>query len=366
MRALRVPKKSYFLCCFPLLWIAISAFTGRPLPFVHYFTPATDIINVCGTSTTLTTHDIPAGYTNLIWDDGSTGSTRTVNAAGDYWWQVTGTSIVTNGAFTNGNTGFTSDYTYAANDPNPNVRNELWTEGYYGVYNNPYELHSGFGNFADHTNNSSGARNMLIVNGSPVAGMTVWKQTITVAPNTDYVFSAWVTSASLGNPAILQFSIGGTSLGTITPALAVGPPWQYFTQTWNSGSNSGPISISLVNQNTVLSGNDFAVDDIVFAPVYRQNVHVVFNPIPVLALNGPHTACAVYDLTQTITGYDPATYTYFFTDSLGNIVTNPAAITQSGVYTITEQNKTTGCTSLPQTTTITIQPLPQKPGITSL
>jgi hypothetical protein len=95
-------------------------------------------------------------------------------------------------------------------------------------------------------------------------------------------------------------------------------------------------------------------------------VNVTINPLPVLALTSPHAACVTYDLTQTIVGgYDP-TYTYVFKDPSGNVITlaNAQAITQSGTYTITEQNISTGCTSLPQPTTVTISPNPPKPGIT--
>ncbi|MES2810299.1 MAG: hypothetical protein V4619_16820, partial [Bacteroidota bacterium] len=110
------------------------------------------------------------------------------------------------------------------------------------------------------------------------------------------------TSVHPTNPAQLQFSINGSPLGsTINPSTTTGS-WQYFTTTWNSGNFSGSLPIALVNQNIATSGNDFAVDDIVFAPVYRKNLFVVFNPVPVLTLNGPNTACGTYDLSKTIVG----------------------------------------------------------------
>ncbi|MBC7399287.1 MAG: hypothetical protein H7289_05025 [Mucilaginibacter sp.] len=304
-----------------------------------------------------------AGYSNPIWNNGTSGTSLTVNASGDYWWQLTGTNVVTNGDFTNGNTGFTSAYTYKAKTGTPNA---LYVEGTYGVYTDPSALHNGFNSFNDHTGNSpANQRNMLIVNGAPTANVTVWSQNITVLPNTDYVFSVWVTSANPGNPAQLQFSINGSPLGsTITPSATTGN-WQYFTTTWTSGSSGGSFPIALVNQNIIASGNDFAVDDIVFAPVYRRNVHVVLNPIPVLALTGPNAACGSYNLSQTIVGYDTNTYNYVFKDSNGNTIVNPM-VALSGTYTITEQNKLTGCTSAPVQKTITINPNPQKPGITTL
>jgi hypothetical protein len=355
-----------FLLCFPLF-----AFTGiaRSAAFTHRTLLAGDttVVSNCGTSATLSSYPV-AGYSNLVWDDGSTSTTRTVTSSGDYWWQMTGNNIVVNGDFTAGNTGFTSNYTYK----NPTVScgpgcNILGPEDAYTVYTDPHAEHSNFTQFADHTGNTVGPRNMLIVNGAPNANETVWAQNITILPHTDYLFSVWVTSVNPTSPAVLQFSVDGSLLGIISlsPTLSDGT-WQYFTTTWNSGTISGTVPIALVNQNLQANGNDFAVDDIKFSPYYRQDLQVTLNPIPVLALTPGH-ACGTYDLTQTIVGYDTTTYTYVFKDSSGNIIspTSPI-ISQSGTYTITEQNKVTGCTSLPQQATVTIDPAPQKPNISSL
>lgn len=354
-----------------LLGVIGLSFSGTNASRISVFSVSTDTVKVCGNSTTLNTSTV-AGYSNPIWNDGTSGTSLTVTSSGDYWWQVTGTSVVTNGDFsaatTNSTTrGFTSSYTYKKTTSSCNncCCGVLSLEGTYTVNTNPHNIHTNFASIGDHT---TGTGQMLIVNGSATANVTVWTQSINVQPNTDYVFSAWATSVNEQNPAQLQFSIGGVPLGsTINPTSTTGD-WQYFTTTWNSGSKSGALTIALVNQNIAASGNDFAVDDIVFAPVYRKNVHVVLNPIPVLSLTGPHTACGTYDLTQTIVNYDNATYTYVIKDSHGNTVTdvNAGAITQSGTYTITEQNKLTGCTSAPVQTTVTITPNPQKPGISSL
>lgn len=347
-----------------LLELLVLFFSGTVLAQ----SPATINVSDCGTSTILNSTTIP-GYSNLIWDNGSTATSRTVNASGAYWWQVTGASVVSNGNFSSGNTGFTSQYAYrAVGDGGPNgCCGVLSAEGVYGVNTNPRNVHTSFASFTDHT---SGSGQMLIVNGSPTNNLTVWTQNITVIANTDYVFSVWVTSASPANPAQLQFSINGSQLGTtIVPAAVANGTWQFFTTTWNSGSISGNnIPIALVNKNIVANGNDFAIDDIVFAPVYRQNINVTLNPIPVLTLNATGEACGEYDLTEAIVGYDNVTYEYAFKDSLGNVITpaNASAIIQSGVYTITAQNRVTGCTSLPKQTTVTIDPNPQKPGISPL
>lgn len=373
MCAFMSPLKTVLWCCLALIWITSLSFVGkRPVNTQpHLFATQDTTIAACGTSAVLSTHTV-TGYSNPTWNNGSTGTTLTASSSGDYWWQVTGSNIVTNGDFSaspsNSNTrGFTSSYTYksATGTCNSCCCGVLSIEGTYTIATNPNSVHTNFSSFGDHT---SGTGNMLIVNGASTANVTVWTQNIIVVANTDYVFSTWVTSVYPASPAILQFSINGSPLGSaITPSSTTGA-WQYFTTTWNSGNTSGSVPIALVNQNIAASGNDFAVDDIIFAPVYRQNIHLTLNPIPVLALTGPHTACGTYNLTQTIVGYDPATYTYIVKDSSGNTIsaTNATAITQSGIYTITEQNKITGCTSLPKQTTVFIDPNPPKPGISSL
>ena len=345
-----------------LLGLFFCFFTGRILA-------QAPTINVsdCGTSTTLNSTSIP-GYSNLIWDNGTTNTSRTVNASGAYWWQVTGASVVTTGNFSSGNTGFTSQYTYrqvGQNVPGNPCCGVLSGEGAYAIDNTPHDVHANFADFGDHT---TGSGQMLIVNGAPTNNVSVWKQNVPVIANTEYVFSVWVTSAHATNPAQLQFSIAGNPLGTIIPAATANGTWQFFTATWKSDASGNNVDIELINKNTVANGNDFAIDDIVFAPVYRQNINVTLNPIPVLTLTASAEACGVYDLIQTIVGYDNVTYAYVFKDSFGNVITpaNASAIVQSGVYTITAQNRVTGCTSLPKQTTITIDPNPQKPGITPL
>jgi hypothetical protein len=366
-----LPRRLTVLISLVLIGIAGASFTGIKSARTSMFTAATDTVNVCGTSTTLTTTNVP-GYSSPTWNNGATGTSLTVNAAGDYWWQVTGTNIVTNGNFsaatTNSNTrGFTSAYTFKSTSSNCSncCCGVLSLEGTYTITIDPRDIHTNFSSFGDHT---SGTGNMLIVNGAANANVTVWTQNITVQPNTDYVFSAWATSVHPANPAQLQFSINGIPLGSaINPTSTTGS-WQYFTTTWNSGNFSGSLPIALVNQNIATSGNDFAVDDIVFAPVYRKNIYVAFNPIPVLTLTGPHISCGSYDLTKAIVGYNTNIYNYVFKDNNGNVITNVnvPAITQSGNYTITAQNKATGCVSAPVQTTVTITPNPVKPNISSL
>lgn len=170
------------------------------------------------------------------------------------------TELVTNGNFESGNTGFSSSYTYVSN-PAPVTNNLL--EGEYTVKTNPSSTHQCFAACSDKT---SGSGNMIIFNGSKTANVSVWSQTISVIPNTDYIFSAWlqnVTCPPYGFNAALQFSINGNLLGNVFNSESTVCRWKQFYQLWNSGNSTTAI-ISVVNQYTSADGNDFALDDISF------------------------------------------------------------------------------------------------------
>ena len=180
--------------------------------------------------------------------------------------KTTGTNLIVNGDFESGNTGFTSAYTYMVSG---------LPAGVYFVGTNPNVWNPGAPTgCGDHT---SGSGNMMLINGATVAGVNVWSsQTMAVVPNTNYAFSIWIQSVSPLAPAILQFSINGTVLGNTVYASATTCSWQQFYTTWNSGNNTS-AAVSLVNNNTALSGNDFALDDISFAPISMQVDSVTIN-----------------------------------------------------------------------------------------
>lgn len=169
--------------------------------------------------------------------------------------QKQGTNLVVNGDFESGNTGFSSDYIY---EPPPNTMG-----GTYYTGTNPNAWNMGMDACPDHT---SGTGKMLLINGSSTLNTSIWKETINILPNVNYAFSVWVQSIHAANPAQLKFSINGIQVGTLLYAPSTTCSWQQFYVVWNSG-NRTKAEISIVNQNTALNGNDFAFDDISFAPV---------------------------------------------------------------------------------------------------
>lgn len=166
-------------------------------------------------------------------------------------------NLVVNGDFSQGDTGFSSDYIYGTGGGVGLLSNE----GQYAIADNAGDTHNHFDDCADHT----GGGNMMVVNASGLPN-NIWCQTITVAPGTDYDFSAWITSVTDENPAQLQFSINGSLIGDIFNASATTCSWDQFAAQWNSGIAT-TATICIVNSNLTPNGNDFAMDDISFRQI---------------------------------------------------------------------------------------------------
>jgi hypothetical protein len=139
------------------------------------------------------------------------------------------TSLVVNGDFEAGNTGFSSDYAFAF----PNS-----SEGQYFVGTNAQAWNGNLIENTDHTPGDGGPK--FLGNGSS-AGVPVWlsSDAIPVSSDTDYFFEAWLMN--------LCYRPGTLGNG-VDPVGA-------------SGSATSVI-LMLVNSNTVYAGNDFAIDDI--------------------------------------------------------------------------------------------------------
>jgi len=159
-------------------------------------------------------------------------------------------NLIVNGDFENGNRGFGSAYHYSPG--------QLLDAGRYDVTDDPPDDNPAFARFGDHT---SGSGRMMAVNGSTTANQTVWSETVTLDPNSTYGFAAWVASLTATSPAVLRFSINGQQLGQDFTAPGTTGNWVQFTGVYFSGAG-GNVPVTIVDQNTVANGNDFALDDI--------------------------------------------------------------------------------------------------------
>ena len=175
-------------------------------------------------------------------------------------WSVGGlvaAELIVNGDFEQGNTGFTSDYTFTGAEPTP--------QRGYSVVSDPYALHSHprVRSVGDHT---TGSGSMFLGNGAVDRDIVMWSQTVDVAPNTRYRFVAWVLAWSNASNSLpkLDFLINDESVGT----HLADPPfvWREFSAEWNSGDNKSAV-LKIVDRNLDWDGNDPALDDISFSVV---------------------------------------------------------------------------------------------------
>lgn len=159
-------------------------------------------------------------------------------------------SLLTNGDFEAGNTGFTTDLSYQ-----PGVGSGAAT---YDVDTDP---NAWFGSFTSFGDNTSGSGNMMMINGSTTAGDLVWSQTVNVTAGIDYTFAGFIAAIFPGGSA-LTLDINMNTVGTINgPATTAN--WQGFDLLWNSGTAT-TATISLLQGTTAFSGNDYALDDLSF------------------------------------------------------------------------------------------------------
>jgi gliding motility-associated-like protein len=170
----------------------------------------------------------------------------------------------------------------------------------------------------------------------------VWTQTISISPNTNYAFSTWIQALWPPNPAQLQFSINGKVMGSLITASLPTCTWKQFYTTWNSGKST-TATISIVNKNSLVQGNDFALDDISFAPVFIKHDSVVIKvENPVVKTNNDTLVCSSGNVQLNTTG--AANYSWSPGTDLSNVNTsNPVAKPQQPISYIVTGTTVNGC-----------------------
>ena len=217
---------------------------------------------------------------------------------------LSGVNLLTNGDFESGNTGFGSTYGYVT--PSSTALSTGGTgagESLYTItnasYPTPNSVHSGFSACADH---SSPGSYQMVINGATNPGVIAWSASVSVVPNADYQFSYYVQSVVAGNPAQLQLYVNGVPAGEIYTADLATCSWKQFVYNTNAGSNT-VLQLTLINQNTIAGGNDFALDDIVFQQVFPVSSTVDLTVYPILAPSVAVTASSNPVFTGTAVTY---------------------------------------------------------------
>ncbi len=161
-------------------------------------------------------------------------------------------NLIPNGNFELGNFGFGTQHVYSPGD--------IFDPATYDVVTSPKLSHPAAASFGDHT---TGSGLMMAVNGAVVADQIVWTRIVKVAPNSPYIFSAWVSNWDV-NPshpvAKLEFRLNNVLAGTFNAPSSAGV-WARFSTGWYSGA-ANKLKITITNQDLAYTGNDFALDDI--------------------------------------------------------------------------------------------------------
>jgi hypothetical protein len=171
--------------------------------------------------------------------------------------------LIYNGSFELGNVGFTTQYTYGY---------DLCVSGTIVVGNDPHNYCPRAASYGDHT---TSAGRMLIVNGAPVGNVTIWEQTVSVTPNTEYLFFYWLSNWTDDDVRLAEIRcrINGASVG-----LGIAPPlageWTVVFHRWHSGAST-QATIRLVDESRAEVCNDFALDDIGMIEIGNNRVLVV-------------------------------------------------------------------------------------------
>ncbi len=191
-------------------------------------------------------------------------------------------------------------------------------DGQYAISNSSNGLNTGWHlDMQDHTGNENGM--MIFVNADFDPG-EFYRRTITLEPNLDYTFRAWITTVydtdtqicpNGGIPANVIFRIedlgGNTIEQTVTGDIPNGPEpnWQEYLINFNSLNNT-EIQLVLVNNSIGGCGNDLAIDDI--SLTYTADTPVIVTPDDMIQCDVTGTT-SIFDLTSQIPsildGQDP-------------------------------------------------------------
>ncbi len=206
--------------------------------------------------------------------------------------KTVGSNLLVNGNFSNGNTGFQTQYVSSANN---NAVAQYW------IGTNPSSWLASYPACGDHT---SGNGNMMMVNASNTLGLQVWQQTISVVPNTNYAFAFWVTSFSSGNPANLKITINGNGIRNVLDANPVNCSWRQYYVTWNSGSNTTATLQLLNNNNSGPFISPYAIDDISFSQVFlkQDSIKITVTDPPTIDVTPDASICPGESIPLTATG----------------------------------------------------------------
>lgn len=280
------------------------------------------------------------GYNFYSWSTGQSSQFINANTAGTYTVDVgvVGANLILYGDFQGGTTSTANNFTTSYAPGSGGSWGLLSTEGQFAIATSPSLTHNNFVACADHT---TGTGNMYVANGSSIPGTIVWSQTVNVTPASDYLFSFWATNV-VNDPNVsqLQLFINGSPIGNVNATSVTPCSWGEISDVWNSGASTQAI-LSIVNNSTVVGGNDFAIDDILFAPICLDSdtITVTVDTIGVNA--GPDLTFCANDTESLLAVSNDPNATFLWSNNVPQAGFTP---TTSGLYSVTATSAN-GCTA---------------------
>lgn len=230
-----------------------------------------------GESVTLTA---PPGFSSYLWNTGSNQQSITVGAGGVYSAQVSYPSgeLVFNGNFSQGNVGFTTEFTL---NSNLNLGDGYYWIGTNAASHHPQFLGTGSGQF------------MMVNSGWLSALFLVWCQEVQVCPGQTYTLSYRARTLSNAAPARLQWWINGVPSGPEVTLPNFSQGWQTINHTWTSPAVLTTANICLRAMSGDGIGNDFGLDDISMQGtiVLTDAMTLTVTPLPPVDLGPDVTLC---------------------------------------------------------------------------
>ena len=212
----------------------------------------------------------------------------------------------------------------------------LTEAGTYTISESPLSVHALLCSLRDHDGNGR----MMVVNNSNQNNRPIVCQTVTVDPDTDYSFGAWMTNANADSPPVVLFAVNRQRITGDIELPATLCSWAPYTGTWSSGAAT-TAEVCIVNRNTETIGNDMAIDDLYFGPIceqvdsFRITIPVI-EPVPGDAVTLP---CVVPDEGVQLDGRGSSQgpeFSYLWRTPNGNIVSGERTlqpfIDQAGDY----------------------------------
>jgi hypothetical protein len=164
---------------------------------------------------------------------------------------------ILNGDFSQGATGFTTDYTLATTQNSLQVSGPNGGAQYYGIGTDPSFFHPAW-------NGPALSSSAMIVNGALAANQAVWQGTLgsgSLVAGTQYEFSVDIANLYPVSPATLALSVDGISYGSQVITAGNAGNNSFVTESvlfTASSSETSPI-FRLVDTNLDSGGNDFAI-----------------------------------------------------------------------------------------------------------